>query len=268
MEITVDGHKVYAATGGRAFTAGKPTIVFVHGAGLDHTNWQLPARWFAWHGHNVVAPDLPGHGRSQGPLIDSVPELAAWVIRLLDTLGVETAALVGHSMGGAVVLETAAAAPQRVTRLGLLATGSATPVNEALINAARDNPPAAYALMTGWSLAPSSKLGGNPVPGLWMTGACLALLGRNAPGTLHHDFLACANWTTGAQAVSKVRCPTLVMVGGNDVMTPPKVGQKLAQAIEGSQFITLPACGHMLFSEAPDAMLDGLIGFFANSPKQ
>lgn len=263
MDIIVDGHKVYAATGGKAFDAAKPTIVFVHGAGLDHTNWQLPARWFAWHGFNVLAPDLPGHGRSQGPLIETVPALAQWVLRLLDAAGVEKAALVGHSMGGAVVLEAAAAAPQRVTKLGLLGTGSVTPVNDALINSARDNPAAAYALMTGWSLAASSKLGGNPVPGMWMSGGCLALLGRNAPGTLHNDFLACAAWSTGAEAVAKITCPTLVMVGANDVMTPPKIGQKLAQAIPGSRYVALPACGHMLFSESPDAMLDGLKAFFA-----
>ena len=263
MDIIVDGHKVYAATGGKAFDAAKPTIVFVHGAGLDHTNWQLPARWFAWHGFNVLAPDLPGHGRSQGPLLETVPALAQWVLRLLDAAGVEKAALVGHSMGGAVVLEAAAAAPQRVTKLGLLGTGSVTPVNDALINSARDNPAAAYALMTGWSLAASSKLGGNPVPGMWMSGGCLALLGRNAPGTLHNDFLACAAWSTGAEAVAKITCPTLVMVGANDVMTPPKIGQKLAQAIPGSRYVALPACGHMLFSESPDAMLDGLKAFFA-----
>lgn len=263
MDIIVDGHKVYAATGGKPFDAAKPTIVFVHGAGLDHTNWQLPARWFAWHGFNVLAPDLPGHGRSQGPLIETVPALAQWVLRLLDAAGVEKAALVGHSMGGAVVLEAAAAAPQRVTKLGLLGTGSVTPVNDALINSARDNPAAAYALMTGWSLAASSKLGGNPVPGMWMSGGCLALLGRNAPGTLHNDFLACAAWSTGAEAVAKITCPTLVMVGANDVMTPPKIGQKLAQAIPGSRYVALPACGHMLFSESPDAMLDGLKAFFA-----
>lgn len=263
MDIIVDGHKVYAATGGKPFDAAKPTIVFVHGAGLDHTNWQLPARWFAWHGFNVLAPDLPGHGRSQGPLLETVPALAQWVLRLLDAAGVEKAALVGHSMGGAVVLEAAAAAPQRVTKLGLLGTGSVTPVNDALINSARDNPAAAYALMTGWSLAASSKLGGNPVPGMWMSGGCLALLGRNAPGTLHNDFLACAAWSTGAEAVAKITCPTLVMVGANDVMTPPKIGQKLAQAIPGSRYVALPACGHMLFSESPDAMLDGLKAFFA-----
>ena len=60
MELQVDGRKVYAATGGRPFDPAKPVVIFIHGAGQDHTNWQLPARWFAWHGHSVLGVDLPG----------------------------------------------------------------------------------------------------------------------------------------------------------------------------------------------------------------
>ena len=84
MELTAGGRKVHAATGGRPFDAGKPTVVFLHGAGCDHTVWQLPARWFAWHGSSVLALDLPGHGRSEGPTLSSVRELAAWVGAVLD----------------------------------------------------------------------------------------------------------------------------------------------------------------------------------------
>ncbi|MDX2202931.1 MAG: alpha/beta hydrolase [Hyphomicrobiaceae bacterium] len=264
MQLNVDGTSVYAATGGRAFEAGRRTILFVHGAGLDHTNWQLPARWFAWHGWNVLAVDLPGHGRSQGPQLASVAEMAAWVARLMDAAGLDSAALVGHSMGASVALEVAAAAPDRVTRLALLGAGPAMPVNDALLTAARDTPAAAYALMTGWSLAHGSKIGGNPVPGLWLTGASMALLARNAAGTLHRDFLACAQWSTGPQAAGKVRCPTLLVTGANDQMTPVKVGRKLAQIIPGSAFESIPDCGHMLFAERPDAMLDALVRFYGD----
>ena len=262
MHIAVDGRKVYAATGGRPFEAGKRTLLFVHGAGLDHTNWQLPARWFAWHGYNVLALDLPGHGRSEGPQLTSIPEMARWVLRVMDEAGISDAALVGHSMGASIALEVAAAAPERITRLALLGAGAAMPVNEALLNSARDNPAASYAMMTGWSLAQGAKVGGNPVPGLWMTGASLALLARNAAGTLHRDFLACAEWSTGQASAAKVSCPTLVLTDTGDLMTPVKVGQKLAQMIPGAVFESLPDCGHTLFAERPDAMLDVLVRFF------
>ena len=74
MQLTVDGHKVYAATGGRSFEPAKPAVIFLHGAGCDHTVWQLPARWFAWHGSSVLAVDLPGHGRSEGPPLGRIAD--------------------------------------------------------------------------------------------------------------------------------------------------------------------------------------------------
>src|SRR5262245_66413592 len=117
MELTVQGRKVHAATGGRAFDPVKPAVVFIHGAGCDHTVWQLPARWLAWHGHAVLAVDLPGHGRSEGPALAGVAEMAAWIGRVMDAAGLERAGIVGHSMGGAIALEAAAALPERLGRL-------------------------------------------------------------------------------------------------------------------------------------------------------
>jgi len=261
MELQVDGRKVYAATGGRPFDAARPAIVFLHGAGMDHTNWQLPARWFAWHGHSVLAVDLPGHGRSDGPALGSVGEMAGWVGALLDATGVERAALVGNSMGAAIVLEAAAALGGRITRLALLGTGVAIPVNRDLLATAKEAPERAYEMMTAWAHGPDARLGGNPAPGLWMTGGTLALFARNRPGVLHADLAACNAWTTGPEAARKVACPTLVVIAANDIMTPPKSGRALAELIAGSRSITLPATGHMLMAEAPDAVLDALIGF-------
>src|SRR5215813_13391341 len=88
MELKVDGRGVYAATGGQPFDPAKPAAIFVHGAGGDHTVWQLPARWFAWHGHSVLAVDLPGHGRSEGAALASIAELASWVGRLMAASGI------------------------------------------------------------------------------------------------------------------------------------------------------------------------------------
>src|SRR5215467_8775521 len=100
MELKVQGRTVHAPSGGRAFESGKPVVVFVHGAGCDHSVWQLPARSFAWHGHSVLAVDLPGHGRSDGPPLGSLADMARWVGTVLNAAGLEQAALVGYSMGG------------------------------------------------------------------------------------------------------------------------------------------------------------------------
>ncbi len=263
MELKVDGRRVYAATGGRPLDQAQPAVLFVHGAGMDHTVWQLQARWFAWHGYAVLAVDLPGHGRSERPLIGSVPELAQWLGRVMDAGGIQRAALVGHSLGGAIALEAAAALPQRVTRIALLGTAAAIPVNADLLAAAREAPERAYLMMTAWSHGFAARMGGNPVPGLWMTGGTLALFARNAPDVLFTDLSACAAWTTGPDAAGRVRCPALVVLAANDIMTPPRNGAELARVIADNQAVTVADCGHMLLAEQPDATLDALIGFFA-----
>jgi pimeloyl-ACP methyl ester carboxylesterase len=240
-------------------------VVFVHGAGCDHTVWQLPARWFAWHGHGVLAVDLPGHGRSEGQPRGSVADMSRWVGAVLDAAGVQQAALVGHSMGAAVALEAAAAMPERVTRIALVGTAAAIPVHRDLLSAAKDEPERAYAMMTAWAHASAAKLGGNPAPGMWMTGGTLALFARNQPGVLHKDLEACAAWKSGPDSARKVRCPALVIVAANDIMTPPKAGRELAGLIPGARALAVEDCGHMLLSEAPDAVLDALIGFFATA---
>jgi len=262
MQLKVDGRQVYAATGGRTFDAGKPAMVFLHGAGMDHTVWQLPARSFAWHGHAVLAPDLPGHGRSEGPVLGSVAAMAAWTAHLLDAAGVRESALVGHSMGGAIALEAAAAMGERITRVALLGTAAAIPVHRDLLAAAREQPNTAYRMMTAWSFGARAKMGGNPAPGLWMTGAAMALFARNAAGLLAADLDACNTWKTGAEAARKLRCPCLVLLGANDIMTPTRTGRELAALIAGSRTVTIEDCGHMMQAEAPDAVLDALLGFF------
>jgi pimeloyl-ACP methyl ester carboxylesterase len=263
MEFNVEGLSVAAATGGRPFTARQPAVVFLHGAGMDHTAWQLPARWFAWHGWSVLAPDLPGHGASEGAARAGIAALSEWTRALLDAAGLERAALVGHSMGAAVALETAAALGERVTRLALLGSALSIPVNPQLIEAARTSEPRAHQMIAAWGHASRAKLGPNPVPGLWMVGGTLALLARNRAGVLHCDLAACNAWQSGPAAAARVACPVLVLSGASDVMTPPARGRELARALREARSVVLPDCGHMLLAEAPDRVLDSLIDFFA-----
>jgi pimeloyl-ACP methyl ester carboxylesterase len=261
MELEVDGRKAYAATGGRPFDPASPVVVFLHGAGCDHTVWQLPSRWFAWHGYAVLAVDLPGHGRSEGAPLATIPGLAGWVVDLLDAAKAKSAILIGHSMGGAIAVEAAAALGERAAGIALIGTAAAIPVHKDLLGAAHDEPQRAYAMMTAWAHGTDAKLGGNPAPGLWMTGGTLALFARNGPGVLHADLAACAAWASGPAAARKVRCPALVVIAANDIMTPPRAGHELARLIAGSRSLTIPDCGHMIPAEAPDALLDALISF-------
>jgi pimeloyl-ACP methyl ester carboxylesterase len=259
MNLTVDGRTVFAATGGRPFDAARPAVIFIHGAGLDHSCWQLQSRWFAWHGWSVLAIDLPGHGRSAGPARESIAKLVTFVDALLAAAGVAKAALVGHSMGAIAALEAAAKAPAKVSHLALLGIASAMPVHPSLLKSAREDPAVAYDMMTGWCHSPPAKLGGNTAPGMWMTGGSRALLGHGHEGVLALDLAACDAWKSGAEAAAQVQCPTLFLSGENDVMTPARKAAELAKLVPGAKSVILPRCGHMMMSEQPDATLDALI---------
>ena len=260
MFLTVDNHKVFAATGGRDLDAAKPCVIFIHGAGMDHSCWLLQSRWFAWHGWSVLAIDLPGHGRSAGEPLPEIIDMAGWVGRLMDAAGVKTATLIGHSMGAIITLETAVALQGRIDRIALLGITSAMRVHPALLDAARDEPEQAYQMMTDWSLGKAAKMGRNPVPGIWMTGNALALFGRNRPGVLYTDLNACGNWTTGPETAARVTCPAQIIVGKQDMMTPTRECREMAGLIADCQLTELDHCSHMSMAEAPDAVLDALIG--------
>ncbi len=258
MELSVAGQRIHAGTGGHAFDPDIPLVVFLHGAGLDHTVWALPARYFAHRDRAVLAVDLPGHGKSAGAPLGSIADLANWVMKLLDETGVEKAALAGHSMGALVALEAAARHPRRVSALALLGAAPKMPVHPDLLAAAQADDHAAFELMTSWGFGPAGQLGGARVPGAWLMGGGERLLERVRPGVLHTDLAACNAYDGGLEAAARVACPTAVIIGSEDRMTPARAGAKLAAAIAGARAIVIPACGHMMLAEKPDETLDAL----------
>jgi pimeloyl-ACP methyl ester carboxylesterase len=263
MEIRLDGSSVFLAHYGKPFDPARPTVLFVHGAGMDHSVWPLQARHFAYRGWNALAVDLPGHGRSGGELLGSVPAMAGWLGDLIQVLRAPVVHLVGHSMGALIGLDLAARHPDRIAGLVLLGAAPRMPVHPALLEAAARPEPLAAELICDWGFGPAGHFGGHKAPGSWMLGHALRLLGASSGPRLHTDLAACNAYQDGLQAAAMLRCPTLVVAGGADRMTPARQAAKLAEAIEGAQLVTLPACGHMLMVEQPDATLDALIAFLA-----
>ncbi len=207
MRFTVQDRDVYAYTGARPLVPAQPTIVFVHGAANDHSVWALQSRYFAHHGCNVLAVDLPGHGRSAGDPLQSVEAIAEWLAALLDAASIPRAALVGHSMGALATLECAARHAGRVTRIALAGIAVPMEVSDDLLDAARRDDHVAYELINGWSYGPRRSLGGNAVPGLWMTGNSMRLLERNRPGVLATDLAACRAYANGEAAAAASAVP-------------------------------------------------------------
>jgi pimeloyl-ACP methyl ester carboxylesterase len=248
----------FAATGGRDFDPGQRVVVFIHGAGLDHSVWALHSRWFAYHGWSVLALDLPGHGRSAGPVLPSIGAMADWVIRAVLAAGAERAMLVGHSMGALVALDAAARHPAQVSALALIGAAAAMPVHPDLLAAALANDPAAMDMVSLWGYGAHATLGGSEAPGLWMLGAGMRVLERAAPGVLYNDLAACNEFAEGLEDAARIACPVTMIAGERDVMTPLKAGKSLAAAIAGARLVVLAGAGHMLMAERPGEVLDAL----------
>jgi len=266
MELSVPGHgAAYAYTGGKAFDASLPCIVFLHGALHDHSVWTLLARWYAHHGHAVLALDEPGHGRSPGAPLGDVEAVADWVLALLDAAGVQRAALVGHSMGSLIALEATSRAPQRVSHLVMVGTAYPMKVSEALLATARDTPMKAIDMVNVYSHSGIAAKPSFPGPGTWLHGANRALMRRVQAGyaeaghgnLFHHDFGLCDSYAGAAEAAPRVRCPVGFILGTRDQMTLPKAAAELARILK-ARVVSLPT-GHALMQEAPDAVLQALI---------
>jgi pimeloyl-ACP methyl ester carboxylesterase len=257
VKLEVDGRAVFAYTANHGVEPGKRTVVFVHGAGLDHSWFGLQSRYFGYHGWNVLALDLPGHGRSPGPALGTVGAMADWVARVLDAARVERAALVGHSMGALVALDCAARHPGRVDRIALIATAYPMKVAEPFLEAAKRNEYSAFDMHTVWGHAPRVPLGANPNPGMWMYGDTQARLERLAPGVLYADLKASNDYVFSGS----VKCPTLFILGRRDIMTPPRAAKTLQEQLPDAKTVLIEGSGHSLMAEAPDAVLDALIGF-------
>jgi pimeloyl-ACP methyl ester carboxylesterase len=258
MQVDLDGAEVFLATGGRAHEPGRPLAVFLHGAGMDHSVWALQARWFAWRGHNVAAVDLPGHGASGGPPLASIEALADWTLALVKRLGAARALLVGHSMGSLAALAAAAGDPERVAALGLVGAAATMPVHPNLLSAAAENHPDAVAMVSLWGLGPEATLGGSETPGLWMLGGAERLLKNSPPGVLGVDLAACNGYQSGLADAARVACPTLLVLGERDLMTPRAAGEALGQAIPGARVAVVPGAGHLLMAERPEELLAAL----------
>ena len=269
MYLQVNGHPTYCYTGGKAFDAAKPTVVFIHGVLNDHSVWILQTRYLANHGWNVLALDLPGHCRSGGEAPASVEEAAGFVAALLDAAGVQRAALVGHSWGSLIALEAAARLKGRVTHLVLVGTAYPMKVSPALLEASLHEPQKAIHMINVFSrstLAPPPSSFG---PGTWVWGSSVALnrrvLASNArTNVFHRGFKACDSYANGEAAMAAIACPVLFLLGAQDQMTPPKAAQLLIRVARDSgkqvQFVELPV-GHHQMSEAPDATLFAIRDF-------
>lgn len=264
MKISFKGDSIFIGRGGVDWQEGLPTLILLHGAGMDRTVWVLHARYFARHGYNVVTPDLPGHGASSGELLTSVEDQASFVCDLLSVLREENGLpkgpvfIGGHSMGGLIATVAAAKLADEVQHLILFGAGYPMFVSEPLLNAAKANDQSAVDMIAIFAHSFQSQLGHNAVAGISVKNSAMALLERAGPGVLHQDLLACNSFSGLEQtAESLAAIPKTLIIGDADRMTPLKASKKLVGLIDGELKI-LQDCGHMVMLEQPETTLQAM----------
>jgi pimeloyl-ACP methyl ester carboxylesterase len=269
MKLHIHDHEVYAYTGGKPFDAALPTLVLVHGAMGDHGVWNLLARWFAHHGHSVLAVDLPGHMRSAGPALASIEDMADWLLRVLKAAGVQRAALAGHSMGSLIALEAAARATHSdaatqgpiIDHLIMLGTAVPMPVPQVLLDLSLKDTHAAIDRVVGFSFSTLAAKPSFPGPGTWLRGSARSLMRMVAAGSpdkalFHNDFSACNQYVAGETSAPKVGCKAHLILGELDQMTAPRSAQSIAKALKAE--VNYVRAGHYLMQEAPDEVLNAM----------
>ncbi len=259
LKLIINQQQVFCSTAGQAIDPDRESVVFVHGAGQDHSIWVLAGRYFARHNRNVLSVDLPGHGRSQGNPLQSITEMVDWLRLVIKAAGISQASIVGHSMGSLVALAMASRFPNEVKSVAMVATAVPMKVSDSLLAMAKANDDEAVRILALWGHSAKAHLGGSPTPGLWMLNSSLELMRRAEPNVLFTDLAACRNYSTGLSDARRVDCPVLLVLGERDVMTPVRATEELCELLSQPYRTVIPAAGHSLLNECPDQVLDALI---------
>ncbi len=234
---------MFVSTGGMEIDIKKPTILLMHGSGLNHIVWSLHEQFYASQGFNVLSVDLPGHGNSDGPSLTSIQDISDWVSQLMQTINISNISLVGHSQGSLVGIDFGSRYPNLIDKLVLVAGSYKMPVNQDLIDLAEAGDEKALLLMMKWGYEGSKAfIGGNPIRKIINST-------REIREILAVDLNACNNYKDGKESLVKINCPTLCIFGDLDKMVPLEVGNKMASMIKNSKKKVINNCGHMIIFE-------------------
>ena len=257
MNIVVNTHNTFVATGGCTFDSKKPTVVFIHGSGLDHRSWALQSRWFAFHGFSVFAPDFPGHSLSKGKPLKSIEDMGKWLVSALKIAGCESIHLVGHSQGFLVALEAASSLGAKLKTLTAVASALSIPVNESLVETAKKSPRDGADMLLKWGFGSHSQSGISAVPGMQPIGIGRQIMSSNP---LAVDLVACTRYKNGIECAKNIQIPSNVIIATEDKNTPYRFGMELADILN-AETTCINNAGHMLPIEAPKKTLDAIKSF-------
>ena len=243
MNFQLENKNIYASDAGQGIDQNKETIVFLHGSGLSHIVWSLTEQFFSNNNFNVLSIDLPGHGNSDGPCLDSIEKIADWLEQVFNKLNLNNLILIGHSQGCLEALEYYYKFKNKVDKIIFIGGSYRIPVNQDLIDLAQAGDKKAVELMMKWGYEGSKKfIGGNPVEKIINSP-------RDIREVLAIDLVACNNYQNGKNVLEKIDCPSLFIFGEKDKMIPIEKGTKFANSVKNSLTHVINKCGHMIMFE-------------------
>jgi len=253
--IEIENKSVHASDAGQGVDSSKDTIVFLHGSGLSHIVWSLSEQFFSSKNFNVLSIDLPGHGNSEGPCLDSIEKIIEWLEKVFDKLNLKNLIIVGHSQGCLEAIEYSFKYKKRLKKMVLIGGSYRMPVNKDLIDLASNGDSDAVKLMMKWSYEGSKKfIGGNPVEKIINSP-------RDISEILAVDLIACNNYSNGYDAAKAINCPVLLVFGELDKMVNIEAGKKFANLVKGSETHIINGCGHMIMIEKAFEMREKVLEF-------
>ena len=255
MKITIQNKSVYASDAGQGIESSKDTIVLLHGSGLSHIVWSLTEQFFSNKKFNVLSIDLPGHGNSEGPCLDSIEKIADWLEKVFEELKLKNIILIGHSQGCLEALEYSFKYKDRLKKIVFVGGSYRMPVNKDLIDLATDGDSDAVKLMMKWGYEGSKKfIGGNPVEKIIQSP-------RDISKILAVDLIACNNYQNGSDAAKAINCPAMFIFGELDKMVNLESGKKFANLVKNSTTHIIKGSGHMIMIEKAFEMREKILEF-------
>ena len=255
MIFKIDNNEVFVSDAGQSINKNKNSIVFLHGSGLSHIVWSLTEQYLSNQDYNVLAVDLPGHGNSEGESLKSIEEISNWLEKVFNELNISNIIIIGHSQGCLEALEYCSKFSKRVKKLVFVGGSYRMPVNQDLIDLAKDGDDQAVKLMMKWSYKNAKKfIGGNPVQKIINSP-------RDIREILAIDLIACNNYKNGSEALKSINCPTLFIFGELDKMVSLEKGKKFAELIPNSETHVIKDCGHMIMFEKAFEMREKISEF-------
>lgn len=244
--ITVSHTELYFAQAGQ----GQPALLFVHGAGGDHTIWGEQFRELA-KDFSVIALDLNGHGRSLAREGAGLQTYVEDVLAVLEAVAMPTV-VIGHSMGGAIALTVALQRPKNLIGLGLIGTGARLKVHPQILELCQTDCEKAIELVISWAFAE----GVSPE----LVQKAREQMRRNGQAALSRDFLSCSTFDV-MNRLNEISVPTVVICGREDKLTPVKYSEYLQQNIPQAQLKIVEGAGHMVMLERPHDVTSALREF-------